>query len=144
MKKVSKFVLILIVSFVFLDFVSAETYNNYESDLVSCGSGLLTGIPAAFPSIISIVYTIIQVIVPILLVVFGSIDLVKGIVASKEDEIKKGQQILIKRVITAVIIFFVFTVVKFLISLVADRNDILECSECFIRNNDKCVVEIIS
>lgn len=48
---------------------------------------------------------IIQFIVPILLILWGTIDLVKSVVAGKEDDIKKNQKTLIKRVISAVIVF---------------------------------------
>ena len=51
------------------------------------------------PHIIKYVLLIIQILVPIFLVIFGSIDLFKGVYAQKEDEIKKGQQIFIKRLI---------------------------------------------
>ena len=54
------------------------------------------------------------------------------------DEIKKGHQILIKRVIAAGLVFFVFVIIKFFISIVADSTSskIVECTECFI--NNKC------
>ena len=105
---------------------------------------MLTGIPRSVPKIISIVYTLIQIAVPIVLVILGSLDLFKGITAQKEDEIKKGQQMFVKRLIAAALIFFVFALVKIVISLAADEKDdskrtgknIINCAECFIQN--KC------
>jgi len=144
MKKVLNFVLVLLICFIFIDIVGAETYENFNSSAapVSCGNNLVTKIPAMIPSIISILYNIIQVAVPIVLVVIGSLDLMKGITASKEDEIKKGQQLFVKRLISAALIFFVFIIVKFIISMVAgdNKNDnkamrIMQCAECFINNN---------
>ena len=142
-KKVLFFSIFLLINVVFIDFVCAETYNNYEVGTASCGSDLLTGIPVLLPKIVSIIYKVIQVAIPVVLVIMGSIDLIKGITASKEDDIKKGQQMFIKRLIAAVLIFFVFVVVKFLISLVADNDSkrtavkIMDCAECFIENNCK-------
>ena len=72
---------------------------------------------------------------PILLIIFGSIDLVKGITAQKEDDMKKGQQLFIKRLIAAFIIFFVFTIVKVVVSIASDNAEIINCAECFISNN---------
>ena len=110
-------------------------YSNYTSDKTSCGDGLITNIPSGIPKVVSIVYTIIQVAVPILLVILGSMDLMKSLTSSKEDEIKKGQQMFVKRLISAAIVFFVFVLVKFVISLSADNGaGIMECAECFIRN----------
>lgn len=145
MKKNSKKMFILsfiaLINIIFIDFVKAESYNNYSKSLFSCGNGLIDKAPDIIPSIISIVYNIIQVAVPILLIVLGSIDLVKSISAQKEDEIKKGQNMFIKRLIAAVMVFLIFIIVKFVISVAADEssNDILECFECMIKNNDKCV-----
>lgn len=114
-----------------------EIYNNYDPDaIVSCGKKMITDIPELVPNVISVVYTIIQVAVPVVLVIMGSLDLFKGISAQKEDDIKKGQQMFVKRLIAAALVFFVFTIVKIVISFVADGtgNKIMECAECFINN----------
>lgn len=141
-KKIFIIGLILLINLIFIDFVGAETYNNYTSATVSCGNELVKNIPSALPKVISILYNILQVAVPILLVIMGSIDLSKGIAASKEDEMKKGQQLFVKRLIAGVLVFLVFIVVKLLISLIANDNEsdnkatrIMQCTECFINNN---------
>jgi len=88
--------------------------------------------------IVEVVHTIIlaiQIVVPIVLVIFGMIDLAKAVMGQKEDEIKKGQQTLIKRVIAAAIVFFVVTIVKMLVSFLADgtgAGSIYSCVDCFI------------
>ena len=75
----------------------------------------------------------IKVVVPVLLVIFGMLDLFKGITAQKEDEIKKGQNIFIKRLISAAVIFFVVSIVQLLISFVAsDEPGIMTCASCFL------------
>lgn len=87
------------------------------------------------PKIISSVIIVMQIMAPVLLVIFGSIDLVKGVASQKEDEIKKGQQVLIKRTIAAVLVFFVIAIVKFGISLFAKNSNggLMSCVECFIK-----------
>ena len=104
---------------------------------VSCGN--ITGIPAKIPELTSFVMTVVQVAVPVILVVLGTIDLFKGITSSKEEEIKKGQQIFIKRLILAAMIFFVVVISKFFISLIADtdKTNIVECIDCFVSNDCK-------
>jgi len=113
----------------------AETYNNYTSTTVACGE--LSNIPTLIPKVVSIAYMVIQIAVPVVLVIMGSLDLFKGITAQKEDEIKKGQQMFVKRLISAALVFFVFAIIKLLISFVADSstNPILECAECFLEND---------
>lgn len=64
------------------------------------------------------VLLVIQIIIPIGLIIYGTIDLGKAVIASKEDEIKKNQQVLIKRAIAAVLVFLVATIVTFLMGFV--------------------------
>ena len=81
------------------------------------------------------VILVIQIAIPVLLVIFGMIDLFKAVIASKEEEIKKGRQTFLKRLLVAVIVFFVIAIVKFIISFVADDEeepDIMTCAECFL------------
>ena len=144
MKKVYFIILILLVAFCFTTPVFAK-------NISSCDAALSSDviIDEKIPNIISTVVTVIKVIVPVLLVVFGMIDLAKGVIAQKDEEIKNGQKIFIKRLISGVIVFFVFSLVQFLISLVAgsqDSKNIFDCANCFINNEctyrkdvaDKC------
>ena len=80
------------------------------------------------------VVVIIQIVVPILLVIFGSIDFVKAMISSKEDEIKKGQQTFIKRAIAGVLVFFIVAIVRLIISFAAgdESKDIFKCVNCFL------------
>ena len=68
-------------------------------------------IPSMITNIISYIVTGIKIGVPVLLVVFGMIDLGKAVMQSKEDDIKKAQQTFIKRLLAAALVFFVITVV---------------------------------
>ena len=68
----------------------------------------------------------------------GMLDLMKGLTAQKEDEIKKGQNLFIKRLISGALVFLVFTIVQLVISFVADsddKNNIATCSKCFINGD---------
>ncbi len=78
------------------------------------------GIPSKLAYIVSLGVSVIQIVVPILLIVWGMLDLGKAVMAQKEDEIKKGQQTFVKRIVAAVIVFFVVVVVKLVVGLVAD------------------------
>lgn len=65
---------------------------------------------------------LIQIGIPIILIILGMLDLGKAVVASKEDEIKSAQKLLIKRAIYAVAIFFVVLLVQLVFGLVADNS----------------------
>ena len=89
----------------------------------------------SIPTVVSLIVTIIKIVVPILLVIFGSIDFLKAVIAQKEDEIKKGQQTFIKRLIAAVLVFFVVQIVQLIVSFAAKNSDddsISKCFNCFI------------
>ena len=64
--------------------------------------------------------------IPMVLILFGMLDLGKAVIAGKEDEMKKAQGTLIKRVIYAVAIFLVVTIVSFVMGMVGS-NDWKEC-----------------
>lgn len=65
---------------------------------------------------------ILQIGIPILLIVLGMLDLGKAVVAGKEDEIKKNQQMLVKRAISAVAVFLVATIVVLVFDVIADSS----------------------
>jgi len=94
------------------------------------------------PNAVSTIILLIKIAVPILLVIFGMLDLAKAIIAQKEEEIKKGRSIFIKRLITAAIVFFVVAIVQVVISFVGGNekeSGMWECVNCFI--NKECFVE---
>ena len=66
--------------------------------------------------------TCIQWLVPIVIIILGSLDLFKAVIASKEDEIKTAQKLLIKRVIYGVAIFFVTILVTFIFNALGDTG----------------------
>jgi large-conductance mechanosensitive channel len=68
-----------------------------------------------------------QIVIPILLIIWGTIDLGKAVVASKEEDIKKAQGTLIKRIITAILVFLLSTIVSFALGLVGGT----EWKECW-------------
>lgn len=141
MKKTIKYLgLFLVLGLSMLDIVSAATYTNYVNETLSCGGGLISNIPVGIPKLISIIYIVIQVTVPVVLVIVGSIDLTKAMTSQKEDEIKKAQNLLVKKLIAALIVFFAFAIVKTAISFVSNgtKNSAMSCAECFIKNNSSC------
>lgn len=60
---------------------------------------------------------ILQVGIPIILIVFGMLDLGKAVIASKEDEIKNAQKMLIKRAIYSIAVFLIVTIVTLVFNI---------------------------
>lgn len=95
-------------------------------------------------NLVHTLYVAIQVGIPVLLIFFGMLDLGKAVMAQKEDEIKKGQQMFIKRLVTAAIVFLVFFVVQLVVGLVSTDEGVMSCARCLINaeENEKACVEI--
>ena len=73
--------------------------------------------------ILLIIYKILQIfwiLIPIALIVFGTIDLGKAVIASDEKEVKAAQTRLINRFIYAALVFFVPILVSAVMNLVGD------------------------
>lgn len=104
---------------------------------VTCGGGTLV-MDEMIPSLVSTAIDLIKIVVPILLVVFGMLDLGKAVMAQKEDEIKKGWQTFVKRMAAAVIVFLVVFIVQIVFNLVAGDNkeSTWNCVKCFIDYNE--------
>ena len=101
---------------------------------VSCGS---INLDSALPAAVSTIIGLIKIFVPMLVVLFGLIDLGKAVTQQKEDDIKKSQGLLIKRIILAAIVFFVISLVQFVVGIVGGTNEKnWGCFECFV--NGKC------
>lgn len=69
------------------------------------------------------VIPLIQLGIPIILIILGMLDLGKAVVASKEDEIKNAQKLLVKRAIYAIAIFFVVLIVQVVFGLLSSAGD---------------------
>ena len=108
-------------------------------NLVNVLAGSCLDIPvdaARIASITRVIFRIIQIAVPLLLIIWGMLDLGKAVVAQKDDEIKKGQQTFIKRIVAAAIVFFVVTIVSLVINLISTDSNTMGCARCFIDDSE--------
>ncbi len=78
-------------------------------------------------AIVRLVINAICIVVPIVLILLGAIDLFRAVIASKEEDIKKNQQRLIKRVIAGIIVFLVPTIITVLLNLIGVSNGWKKC-----------------
>lgn len=79
----------------------------------SCG-GLLPLVKVLYKLV-----SVVMIIIPIALIIYGTIDLGKAVIASDEKEVKAAQGRLIKRFIYAALIFFVPMLVSVVMDVVA-------------------------
>ena len=80
-------------------------------------------IPGGVVGLIRTIIFIIQVVVPILLILWGMLDFAKGIIGADEDKIKAGQKKFIQRLIAAIFVFLIVVVVRLVITTVGGLGD---------------------
>lgn len=131
MKNRIKYFITSIVAFI----LSSPVYA--KGTYVTCGS--IKNLPYKVLQLSNTVVNIMQIAVPIILIIMGTIDFVKAVSSQKEDDIKKAQGLFIKRLVMGALVFFIFVIVKLLISAIGGNNDgIWGCVECFINNASNC------
>lgn len=136
-----KYFVIFIFIFVLMLFTATNVYAAREGsewlqygETVTCGN--ISNIPMRVPNTVSMLINVLHVAVPVILVIFGVLDLTKGIMSGKEDDIKKGRQVLIRRLIAGACIFLIVVVVKVLVTIVDENQEnqgnMISCINCFI------------
>lgn len=73
--------------------------------------------PASIRYLVNQVLTYVRIIVPIIILVLGSIDFAKAMLAGKEDEMKKAQKTFIMRLVAGVLVFMAPMIVNVVMSL---------------------------
>ena len=137
MKKKLMFIILFMLGLVVIstENVLAAGVTSY----VSCGS---TALPSEIAGIIRAVFLIFQICVPVGIIVMGSLDFAKAVIASDADKIKKNQKKFITRLITGALVFFVFVVVKFIIKITdTTSGGYANCLNCLINSNEGCHTE---
>ena len=107
---------------------------------LSCGSGdeIAYDIPVIVPRLVSYFIVVLKTATPVILIFISMIQLIKAIGSQNEDEMKKARSSIVKKLIAAVLIFFVISIVQFVVKQVADdseQSSVEACMTCFINND---------
>ena len=100
-------------------------------------------VPNTLFNVVATIIKGIKIVVPILLIIWGMLDFAMSVVAKKEEDIKKYQKSFISRLISAVLVFLVITIVQLAVNLLSGveeksnvegqtSDDIWSCSKKFI------------
>ena len=91
------------------------------------------------------ILVVFKIVIPLLLIIFGMIELGKAVISSEEKAISKSTSSLIRRLIAAVVIFFIPTIVGAILGLIGSFNDDKTtadydiCKACITKpNGDTC------
>lgn len=84
---------------------------------------------------VGIILLVVKIVIPVILIILGMVDLGQAVISSKDDAVSKAAKKLLFRLIAAVIIFFVPTIVSAIFFLMGSFNsdvraDYEVCREC--------------
>ena len=65
------------------------------------------------------IVNIMQIAIPVIIILLGTLDLGKAVMAGDDKKIKEAQKMLIMRLVYGVAVFFVITIVQVIFSLVS-------------------------
>ena len=86
---------------------------------------------------------IMKIVVPILLIIMGAVEFGKAVVSSDDKAIKAATSSLIKRAITAVVVFFVPAIIAAVINIVGgmkENYDKFKCLSTCIKTPSSCKI----
>ena len=88
------------------------------------------------------VVTVFKIVIPVILIILGTIDLGKAVIASDDKAIKSATTALIKRIIAGIVIFFIPTIVKALFNLFTSGSEAMSdakiCVNCIASPGGDC------
>lgn len=91
--------------------------------------------------LISISVLIVRIMVPILIIIMGTLDIFNIVKSGKEDDLKKQFSILGKRLVIGFLVFFLPTFVSVIVNgLDKTPSDYKICIDC-ISNPSNCVIK---
>ena len=104
--------------------------------------------------ILGIIMTIVKILIPVVLIVLISIDLFKAFLNADDKAITSAKETGIRRIIAAIIIFFVPTIVSVILTNISGYNkenyESIEagtwkdCTMCYVKPNDKTCNTLIT
>jgi len=95
----------------------------------------------SLPNFTNVIFDLLKIATPVIVIITGMLDMFKAVAAQKEDEIKKGQQKLLRRLLAGAIVFLVFVIVETAIHAFAEANDAqnaMDCVDCFLVDSNSC------
>lgn len=91
--------------------------------------------------VFGIIIQVIYVVTPLLLIISGSITMIQAMMKHDPGAVTKAQKALVNKIIAAVVVFLMISIVKMVTALVADDGWV-SCANCaFNPNQSNCEIE---
>ena len=94
------------------------------------GPSIFTGSCPSNSGIINLLgglYSILKIAAPIALVIFGMIDFAKAVSSNDEGKMKKAQSAFVRRVMAAIVVLLVMSLLSLLSKLIPSETGVFEC-----------------
>lgn len=129
-KKIMKVLLLLVFTLVL---TGCEDSGYQVSDCIKCGD---TYFPENVALLSANIISLIKILVPIFIILFGMIEMFKAVMAGDEKKMEESKGMLIRKFIVGITIFLVIAIVQFVFGIYDDASeeghDSLECLKYFI------------
>lgn len=89
---------------------------------------------------------IIRIVIPVIIILLGTLDLGKAVIAGEDKKIKEAQKIFIQRIIYGVAIFFIFVIVEVIFGLLGvetNEGDSKICWDCATKPHNKTCIKYV-
>ena len=89
---------------------------------------------------------VIRIVIPVIIVLLGTIDLGKAVMAGEEKVVKESQKNFIKRLIYGVAILFIFIIVEVVFGLLGvetNKGDTKVCWDCATKPHNKTCLKYV-
>ena len=110
----------------------------YAVNKISCGTA--SGIPEALPEFIRTIITLIKYLVPLGLILFGSVDLLKVVFSEDKKGLDKAVKKFLIRSAAGVIVFFIIFMTTLFFENLDNSETTVECIRCFAVDKKYCVL----
>ncbi len=99
--------------------------------------------------IIGYVIYAIKVLVPIIIIIMASVDFGKAMISGDDKDLKSSTTNIIKKIIIGVVVFFIPTLLMFVINLIDSTNEVQsdfnKCTVCVLDvTSDECKLNILN
>lgn len=95
-------------------------------------------LPYQIVYILRVIIQIIKVAIPVALIVVGMIDFAKVVIGKPDDQMKKSGKSFMSRIVAAVLIFLVVSIVEFVLPIVNSGESVMNCFACVVKDADSC------
>lgn len=115
--------------------IAKNSGQNLAGNYVNCGG---VAFPTGVVDVVHMLILLLQIVVPIIVIILGSIDFAKATSGKNQDDILKKQKLFIKRLIAAGATFLIVSFVTLVVNMASDSTQLSSCAKCLTSGTAGC------